>query len=122
VLLLLVGAIGWLWWIGVSLETQAGFSGNDRYLVLGTALISIAGGVGWGWAAATVARYLSRLDLPGAIRRHPTVAGIAGAGTLLAAVVLIATPSWIGPAISERTLAGRSATSAVPPASCAAEP
>jgi hypothetical protein len=94
-LLLLVGVIGWLWWIGVSVETQAGFSGNDRYLVLGTALISIAGGVGWGWAAAAVGRLLRRLGPA----RTPAVAATAGTATLGAAVVLIATPPWIGPSI-----------------------
>ena len=40
--------------------TQAGFSGNDRYLVLGAALIEIAGGVGWGWAALELAAWLAR--------------------------------------------------------------
>jgi hypothetical protein len=54
-LLLGTGAIGWLWWVGIAVLTQAGFSGNDRYLVLGSALISIAGGVGWGWGVAAAA-------------------------------------------------------------------
>jgi hypothetical protein len=45
----------------IALLTQAGFSGNDRYLVLGAALIDIAGGVGWGWLA---------LELGGVIRRR----------------------------------------------------
>jgi len=97
--LVIAGGIGWLWWIGISVETQAGFSGNDRYLVLGTALISLAGGVGWGWAAATVARLVRRLDLPGRVGRHPSVAASGATGTALAAAVLIATPPWIGPSI-----------------------
>jgi hypothetical protein len=97
ILLVLVGAIGWLWWIGVSVETQAGFSGNDRYLVLGTALISIAGGVGWGWIAAGVATLIRRLGPVG--RRYGTAAASSAAGALVAAVVLIATPPWIGPSI-----------------------
>ena len=29
------GVLGFSWWILISLMTQAGFSGNDRYLVLG---------------------------------------------------------------------------------------
>ena len=44
------------WWVLISILTQAGFSGNDRYLVLGAALIEIAGGVGFGWAAVSLAR------------------------------------------------------------------
>ena len=38
-----------VWWLGVAIETQAGFSGNNRYLVLGTAPVAIVGGVAWGW-------------------------------------------------------------------------
>ena len=94
-LLLVAGAVGWLWWVGIAVLTQAGFSGNDRYLVLGSALISIAGGVGWGWGAAAAAklaaRYLS------AIRRHLAVATTAA--VVLALALLIATPPWIGPSI-----------------------
>ncbi len=98
-LLLAVGAMGWLWWIGVSVETQAGFSGNDRYLVLGTALIAISGGVGWGWTAAAIARLLRRLELGRRIRRHPGVAATSVTGTALALVVGVATPPWIGPSL-----------------------
>jgi hypothetical protein len=94
-LLLVAGAVGWLWWIGIAVLTQAGFSGNDRYLVLGSALISIAGGVGWGWGAAAAvklaARYLAM------IRRHLAVA--TAAAVVLAVAILIATPPWIGPSI-----------------------
>jgi hypothetical protein len=93
--LLVVGTVGWLWWIGIAVLTQAGFSGNDRYLVLGSALISIAGGVGWGWGAMTVVRVGARW-LEG-LRRH---AGLATAlVTALAAAILIGAPPWIGPSI-----------------------
>jgi hypothetical protein len=93
--LLVAGAVGWLWWIGIAVLTQAGFSGNDRYLVLGSALISIAGGVGWAWGAATAATLLRRWS--GAVRNHLSWA-IAGA-VAVAAVILIAAPPWIGPSI-----------------------
>ena len=33
--LLGLGLFGFVWWLGVAIETQAGFSGNNRYLVLG---------------------------------------------------------------------------------------
>ncbi|HEV3129720.1 MAG TPA: hypothetical protein VGY32_12095 [Solirubrobacteraceae bacterium] len=89
-LLVVAGFVGWAWWIGVAVLTQAGFSGNDRYLVLGSALVSIAGGVGWGWGAAAVARVLTR-------RLNLAVAG--AIGTAVAIAVIVATPPWIGPSI-----------------------
>jgi hypothetical protein len=99
-LLVVVGAVGWLWWIGVSVETQAGFSGNDRYLVLGSALVAISGGVGWGWAAAVAAGAIRRLGPRGmAGRLRPGVAGASLAGTALALAVGIGTPPWFGPSV-----------------------
>jgi hypothetical protein len=95
VLLLAAGAVGWLWWVGIAVLTQAGFSGNDRYLVLGSALISIAGGVGWGWGAAAAAKLAARYI--GAIRRHVAVA--MAATVVLAVAILIGAPPWIGPSI-----------------------
>ena len=100
-LLLVSGVLGWLWWIGVSVETQLGFSGNDRYLVLGTALISVSGGVGWGWAAAAVAGLLRRLQLGDRIRRRPSVAATSVAATALALAVGVTIPSWIGPSVTD---------------------
>ena len=55
-LLALAGLLGLGWWVLIGVMTQAGFSGNDRYLVLGAALIKIAGAAGWGWAALELAR------------------------------------------------------------------
>jgi hypothetical protein len=96
--LLVAGAIGWLWWIGIAVETQAGFSGNDRYLVLGAALISISGGVGWGWAAAGLASLVKRARSERPIGSSLLAAGSAGA-VAVAVAVLIATPPWIGPSL-----------------------
>jgi hypothetical protein len=90
-----VGAVGWLWWIGIAVLTQAGFSGNDRYLVLGSALISIAGGVGWAWGAVTAVTLARRWAAP--VRRHLGLA--TGVAVGVAAAVLIAAPPWIGPSI-----------------------
>src|SRR5579875_3590159 len=56
-----VGAFGFIWWLGIAIETQAGFSGNERYLVLGTTPVAIAGGVAWGWLALALAGGLRRL-------------------------------------------------------------
>jgi len=94
-LLLVTGSVGWLWWIGIAVLTQAGFSGNDRYLVLGSALISIAGGVGWGWGAATAVTLAQRWQ--GGVRRHLVLA--TGAAVAIAVAILIGTPPWIGPSI-----------------------
>ncbi len=94
-LLLVVGTVGWLWWIGIAVLTQAGFSGNDRYLVLGSSLISIAGGVGWGWGAAGAASLASRR--PG-LQGRPT-AWLSGTAAVVGAVILIAFPPWIGPSL-----------------------
>jgi hypothetical protein len=99
----LAGAFGLVWWILISLLTQAGFSGNDRYLVLGAATIDIAGGVAWGWAALALARLIGR-RLGGARgeARAGDDEGRAPAGARWAAVALAAAgfivlPNFIGP-------------------------
>ena len=89
-----LGTLGWLWWIGIAILTQAGFSGNDRYLVLGSALISIAGGVGWGWGAVAVAAWVARL-----VARGVRFTATTGTAVLVALVILIAAPPWIGPSV-----------------------
>lgn len=95
--LLVLGTIGFAWWIGVALETQAGFSGNDRYLVLGTALIAIVGGAGWAWAAHELARRAGRIVAArarGPSFRGPLVPTIGAAGVVIG--LFIACPPWIG--------------------------
>jgi hypothetical protein len=54
VMVLLCGLFGFGWWVLIAVETQAGFSGNDRYLVIGSALIDICGAIGYGWAAVAL--------------------------------------------------------------------
>jgi hypothetical protein len=93
--LVALGTVGWLWWIGIAVLTQAGFSGNDRYLVLGSALVSIAGGVGWGWGAAALAAWARRRLAASAARL-----GAANvAAVVLGLVILIGAPPWIGPSV-----------------------
>ncbi len=95
--LLALGAVGYAWWLGVAIETQAGFSGNDRYLVLGAALIGIAGGVGWAWGAWGLARLMRRrMGAPVAL----------AAGTLVAVAVFFAVP----PSISKKGVVSVPAT------------
>jgi hypothetical protein len=92
--LVVVGLLGLGWWVLIGIMTQAGFSGNDRYLVLGAALIEIAGAVGWGWAA---------LELGFGVRRFAARAGgrsLPSAGVIWSAVALLALgfafiPGWV---------------------------
>jgi len=93
--LVAIGAAGLLWWVLIAALTQAGFSGNDRYLVLGAALLAITGGVGWGWAAREGVRLLRRL--PGVRALGPSAYSTASAlGAIAAGAVFIAIPPWIG--------------------------
>jgi hypothetical protein len=96
VLLIGTAAAGLGWWALIGVLTQAGFSGNDRYLVLGAALVAIAGGAGWGWAAASLARLMSLVaDRVQATRWiGPGVAG--GVGVVATAALFMALPPWIG--------------------------
>ncbi len=93
VVLTLCGIFGLIWWVLVALETQAGFSGNDRYLVLGSAFVDVAGGVGFGWAAIALARLLRR-GTP-ALGRGARVEAVS-LTTLLCAAVFLAVPNWVG--------------------------
>jgi hypothetical protein len=85
------GVLGFGWWVVISLMTQAGFSGNDRYLVLGAAMIEVAGGVTFGWAAYELGLVLGRRF---ARRGGPELAG--WAGVALVALVFAFVPSWFG--------------------------
>ncbi len=97
--LLLVAAIGGGWWLLIAILTQAGFSGNDRYLVLGAALVSIAGGVSWAWLALGLGRLaggvLARIGAAGLAKRL-TGPVLAAAGTAAAATLFLLVPPWVG--------------------------
>ena len=67
------GLFGLSWWLVIAVVTQAGFSGNNRYLVLGAALIEIAGGVGLGMGGGRAAQ-------AGAPRARPGRALVRDAG------------------------------------------
>jgi hypothetical protein len=87
--LVVAGVFGLAWWVLVGLETQAGFSGNDRYLVLGSAFIVLAGGVGFGWLA---------LALAGVVRRRRAALGRPAVWVASAACSLLFVfgPNWVG--------------------------
>jgi hypothetical protein len=84
-----LGLFGFAWWVLIALETQAGFSGNTRYLVLGSAALWTTGGIGFGWGALALARLLRR-PLRG--NRGAPVAGLC-ASAVLAAIGLFL-PEW----------------------------
>jgi hypothetical protein len=90
--LVLCGAFGYLWWIIIALETQAGFSGNDRYLVIGSAFIEICGAGGFGWAAIALTEPL-RHRVKRRLRR-PGACALASAATLALAFMVV--PNWVG--------------------------
>jgi hypothetical protein len=96
--LLGIGLFGLVWWLGIAFETQAGFSGNDRYLVLGTAPVAIAGGIAWGWFSRTLADWIRRLGarLGSGVRRMTAAAFAVPAGTVVAIALFLAVPPWIG--------------------------
>jgi len=96
--LLGIGLFGWIWWLGIAFETQAGFSGNDRYLVLGTAPVALAGGVAWGWFSRTLADWIRRLaERVGSAPRTLTApAFTVGAGAVAVIALFLAVPSWLG--------------------------
>ena len=76
-----------IWFIEISAMTQYGFSGNNRYLILGGALVVIIGGVGWGLAAWKLGELISRWVRPftGAVL-----------AVALATLVFLFAPGWVG--------------------------
>jgi hypothetical protein len=91
------GVLGVCWWVVIGIMTQAGFSGNNRYLVLGAALIEIAGAVGWGWAALELgarARGLGRTRA--GEHKRPPGAGVMWSAVALFALGFVLVPGWVG--------------------------
>jgi hypothetical protein len=89
----LCGLGGLAWFVIIAIETQAHFSGNDRYLVLGDALVDLCGAVGFGWLAIGIGLVAVKLWR----RAGSTVvqALMVGASALVAAAFVFA-PNFIG--------------------------
>jgi len=90
----LLGVAGLAWFIVIAVMTQIGFSGNNRYLVLGAAMVDICGAVGFGWAATELPALATRALRGGraaAARGARQAAGIGVAG-----VIFLFGPTWIG--------------------------
>ena len=79
----------------IAILTQAGFSGNNRYLVLGSALVEICGAVAWGWVALEIGNLAGRL-----FSRRRQATGGRGPGRRWSALavrgVVFVVPSWVG--------------------------
>ena len=94
----LLGVGGLAWFVVIAIMTQVGFSGNNRYLVLGSALVDICGAVGFGWAARELA-VLAVRRRRGARERHRAHgarAGLQWAAAALLALVFLVLPNWVG--------------------------
>jgi hypothetical protein len=85
-MLLLCGLFGYGWWVLIAIETQAGFSGNDRYLVTGSVFIDIAGAIGYAWLAIVIANWIGRRI--GALRATAV-------GTIVGALMFVAIPGAV---------------------------
>ena len=96
------GIIGLAWFVVIGIMTQIGFSGNNRYLVIGSALVEICGAVAWGWAAQEVGNLARGLVARGVVARGRSSAGAALAraaawsGVLVAGVGFTILPPWVG--------------------------
>ncbi len=89
---------GLVWFVVIAVLTQAGFSGNNRYLVIGSALVEICGAVAWGWAAQEIGNLLAaplqagpRASRARAQRRHSGWPRWASSG-----LAFLALPNWVG--------------------------
>jgi hypothetical protein len=93
----LLGAGGLAWFVVIAVMTQVGFSGNNRYLVLGSALVDICAAVGYGWAAWELAVLIPRvLGRAGEAGRAGVSAVLRWGSVALVAVVFMFGPNWVG--------------------------
>lgn len=94
--LIVGGLFGLAWWVLVALETQAGFSGNDRYLVLGSAFIVLVGAVGYGWLAVAITRVLGRALGRRSAMRRGLARGTVLVATGVCALLFVIGPNFVG--------------------------
>ncbi len=94
------GLFGLAWFVVIATLTQAGFSGNNRYLVLGSSLIEISGCATWGWGALELSKLLGSRGGGGRRLRLP---GAAGAWTAVAVAVLAFAfvPNFVGGSLTD---------------------
>ncbi|MGB2711124.1 MAG: hypothetical protein WBC33_06370 [Conexibacter sp.] len=85
---LAVGLLAIAWIVLIAGMTQAGFSGNPRYIILGTSMLAVVGGVGFGRVVAFAQGLVARLP-------SPRVATVAAAAVFVA--MAVATAHWAQP-------------------------
>jgi hypothetical protein len=76
-----LGVLGLSWFLEEAILTQAGFSGNDRYLIAAAAVIVVLGAVGWAAALSWLGGHLLRFG--------GRTAGVLAAAALFAPGVLL---------------------------------
>ncbi|HEV7847059.1 MAG TPA: hypothetical protein VGO83_12455 [Thermoleophilaceae bacterium] len=89
--LLALAALGFAWFALVAVMTEAGFAGNQRYLMVTTAAVSVLGGVG-------AVRVLQGVELLGTRRLGSARAGARAAAVALVAGIAIASPTIVAKA------------------------
>jgi hypothetical protein len=92
----LIGLGGLSWFVVIAVMTQVGFSGNNRYLVLGSALVDICGAVGFGWAARELAVLGARRWRGAGSSRTAVGGAFQWSATVLLALVFLFVPNWVG--------------------------
>jgi hypothetical protein len=92
-----VGIAGLAWFVVIAVMTQIGFSGNNRYLVIGSALVEICGAVAWGWAAQEIGNLAQGILQRGRSTAGATLArGSSWIGAVIAGLAFALLPSWVG--------------------------
>jgi hypothetical protein len=94
-IVLALSVMALLWFLEISLMTQYGFSGNQRYMIIGGAPVMVVGGVAVGVVAWKLGGLLGRWSRPAL----GTVVGVLAAG---AAFFFI--PGWAGTSFHARQL------------------
>jgi hypothetical protein len=94
----LLGLGGLAWFVVIAIMTQAGFSGNNRYLVLGSALVDTCGAIGYGWAARELAVLAARRRRANHAASGRTHVGplLQWAAVVLCAAIFLGLPDWVG--------------------------
>jgi hypothetical protein len=88
------GLFGYAWWALIALETQAGFSGNSRYLTVGLPFLNLAGGFCFAGCAVLLATLPQRW-VPAERERLGLAARLA-LGTAVLTAFFAFFPNWVG--------------------------